>query len=167
VRAVVVLCVVVAVAGAASVSAAAPAPPKRGIVVEGKTFGGLPLGLTKAQVKARWGRQFGVCDDCTAPTWYFTYKPFAPQGIGVEFDKHGRTQAYFTLGEPPWSTQKGLRTGDPSTRVTELYGNVPTVTCTGYSLLQVVKGKTLLLAYLDGATVYGLALQRPGVAPCR
>jgi hypothetical protein len=151
-------------AGAAT--AAAPAPPRKGVVVEGRTFGGLPLGLTEAQVRARWGRRFGICDNCLAPTWYYTFHAFQPQGIGIQF-RRGRSVAYFTLGAPQWRTGKGLAVGDTVDAIRKAYGNVPTVNCTGYQVEQaVVRGK-LLLVYMDAGRVYGLGLSRPDVSPCR
>src|SRR5436305_13990400 len=125
------LALVLVLAGAlvASATAAAPAPPRRGVLVEGKTFGGLPLGLTPAQVRKRWGTKFGVCDNCTTPTWYYTFVPYAAQGIGVEF-RLGRVEAYFTLGAPKWRTRKGLHVGDQIGAVDRLYGRAPTTQCT-------------------------------------
>jgi hypothetical protein len=135
------------------------------VIVEGKTFGGLPLGLTAAQVERRWGRVHGVCDNCTTTTWYYTFSAFVPRGVGVEF-RGGHVDAYFTLGAPPWRTAKGLHVNDPAETITTLYGPAPHIQCTGYELVQVVRRGALLLAYLNGNQVYGLGLAARSVNPC-
>ena len=91
---------------------------------------------------------------------------FAPRGIGVEF-RGGRVDAYFTLGAPPWRTAKGLRVNDPAEAISKLYGPAPPIVCTGYEVVQVVHGDTLLLVYLNGTQVYGLGLAARSVNPCR
>src|SRR3954453_16138506 len=112
-RAAAALVLVLAGSLVAAATAAAPGPPPRGVVVEGKTFGGLALGLTPAQVEARWGRRHGLCDNCDTTTWYFTFVPFVARGVAVEF-RQGRVDAYFTVGAPSWRTAKGLHVHDPA-----------------------------------------------------
>jgi hypothetical protein len=162
-------CVLLAVAAAAlatAASAAAPAAPTKGVVIEGASFAGLPLGLTPAQLRARWGRRYGICDKCRAPTWFYTFVRYKPQGIGVQFSA-GRTAAYFTLGAPRgWRTLRGVRIGDETGKVTRTYGAAPTVHCLGYDVQQVVVRKTLVLFYLNGIQVYGLGLMNRGAEPC-
>jgi hypothetical protein len=166
-RAGLTLLLVLAGALASSAVAAAPGPPRRGVIVEGKTFGGLPLGLTPAQVRKRWGRRFGVCDNCATTTWYYTYTAFDPRAIAVEF-RSGRVDAYFTLGAPKgWRTSKGLKIDDPRGAIEKLYGNAPPIQCTGYQVLQLVTGRNLLHVYLDGDRVYALSLATRSVNPCR
>jgi hypothetical protein len=151
---------------ASAATAAAPAPPRTGVVVEGRTFGGLPLGLTQTQVRTRWGRRFGVCRDCLAPTWYYTFRAYQGQGIGIQF-RHGRSVAYFTLGAPHWRTGKGLAVGNPVASIQKAYGSIPTINCTGYTVEQAVFRGKLLIVYLNAGQVYGLGLSEPDVNPCR
>jgi hypothetical protein len=165
-RAGLTLVLVLAGALAASATAAAPAPPREGVVVEGKTFGGLPLGLTAAQVHRRWGRRHGLCDNCATTTWYYTFDAFDPHGLGVEF-RHGRVDAYFTLGGPAWRTARGLRIHEPVSAIATLYGAAPRIECTGYEVVQVARGRTLLLVYLNADEVYGLGLAARSANPCR
>src|SRR6266511_5413633 len=104
------------------VTTAAAAPPTRGVVVPGKRLGGLTLGATRAQVRAAWGSKFGVCRDCRRPTWYFNFRPFEPQGVGVSF-RRGRAVALFTVWSPAeWRTNRGLGVGDPAARIAGIYG---------------------------------------------
>src|SRR5260221_6687345 len=91
--------------------------PQQAVVVPGKSFAGLRLGATGAQVRATWGPRHGRCRACTQPTWYFTYKKFEPQGAGVSF-RSGAAEAYFTISGPPgWHNDLGLKIGEPAARV--------------------------------------------------
>lgn len=166
-RAVCVLLAVTAATLATGASAAAPSAPLKGVVVEGATFAGVPLGLTPAQVRARWGKRYGVCDDCRTTTWYYTFKRYHEQGIGVQF-RNGRVEAYFTLGAPDgWRTGRGVSISDQSEKVPNTYGSVPTVHCFGYDVIEVIVRKTLVLFYLNGSQVYGLGLMARSSDPCR
>jgi hypothetical protein len=165
-RRLLLLAAVLAALSAGVALGSARRPPLHGVVVEGRAFGGLPLGLTEAQVRARWGRSYGVCDNCRAQTWYYTYSKFHPRAIGVQF-RDGRVEAYFTVGAPPWRTKRGLAVTQSSDHVGKLYGDVPTVECTGYTVKEVVSRKALLVVYLDGIEVYGLGLATRSASLCR
>src|ERR687886_828446 len=96
--------------------ASAAAPPKRGVLVPGRSLGGLRLGMTQGQVRAAWGSSFGRCRDCLRPTWYYNLRRFQPQGVGVQF-RRGSVEAIFTVWSPKgWRTTKGLRIGDDVAR---------------------------------------------------
>jgi hypothetical protein len=139
------------------------------VIVEGKTFAGLPLGLTPAQVRAHWGRRYGICDNCAAGTtsWYYTFHAYDPHGIGVEF-RHGHVDAYFTLGSPDnWRTARGVVMGQHPDAVQKIYGHAPTIVCTGYSVLEVTVRRELVLMYLYSDRVYGLGLAALSANPCR
>jgi len=142
-------------------------PPRAGLVIPGKTLGGLPLGATKSQVKAAWGTRYGVCRDCPAETWYFNLRRFEPQGAGVTFRK-GRAVALFTLWSPPgWHTSQGLRVGDPEFRIATIYGSLLRVDCGRYSASTMrSKGVTTAFYVLDGQ-VWGFGLSRSGQPVCR
>ena len=149
-------------------AAAAAAPPERGLVVPGKSLGGVRLGATKAQVLAAWGASHGVCRGCGAPTWYFTYKAFAPEGAAAEF-RRGRVSALYTLWQPPgWHTARNLVIGDNEAEITQLYGPMTKVTCVGYNalLLPSARGATTVFLVVDGK-LWGFGLIRPGALACR
>jgi outer membrane protein assembly factor BamE (lipoprotein component of BamABCDE complex) len=165
-RAALTLLLVLVAALASAATATAPGPPRRGVLVEGKTFGGLPLGLTQQQVRARWGKRFGVCDNCKTPTWYYNFLQYDAHAVGVEF-RLGRVDQYFTLGAPKWRTRKGLRVDSPKAAIATLYGQSPTIECKGYEVAQIVTGRALLFVYLSGDKVYGLGLAARSVSPCR
>ncbi len=152
---------------AAAVAALALALPQHGVVVPGKSFGGLSLGATAAQVKSTWGTRFGTCRGCADTTWYFTYKPFEPEGAGISF-RAGAAVAFFTIWSPPgWQTDRGLRVGDPAERVTELYGALPRVECGTYSAIVLRTGRTATQFYLYQGEVWGFGLTPAGAQACR
>jgi len=147
--------------------AVSAAPPRAGLVVPGKSLGGLALGATKSQVRAAWGTRYGVCRDCRAETWYFNLRRFEPQGAGATFRK-GRAVALFTLWSPPgWRTSQGLRVGDPEFRIATIYGSLFRVDCGRYSASTMrTKGVTTAFYVLD-RQVWGFGLSRAGQPVCR
>ena len=141
--------------------------PRAGIVVPGKSLGGLALGATFAHVRAAWGARFGVCRDCREPTWYFNYRPFEPQGAGVSF-RHGRAVALFTLWSPQeWHTDRGLRIGDGAERIGNLYGALLSVNCGTYSASTIRRGRTTTAIYVVGRQIWGFGLLSLGEQVCR
>jgi hypothetical protein len=146
---------------------AAAAPPRAGILVPGRSLGGLALGATEAQVRAAWGDRFGPCRACPHPTWYFNQRPFEPKGAGVEF-RDGRASALFTLWAPDgWRSSRGLRIGDATARIGPLHGPVIRVECGGYAALTRTDGRTVTAFYVVDEKVWGFGLMRPGVPACR
>ena len=142
-------------------------PPEAGTLVPGESLGGLRLGATSAQVTAAWGPTRGICRSCRRTTWYFNYRPFEPQGVGVEL-RRGRVSALFTLWQPPgWRTPEGLRLGDDASRVTALYGPLRRVRCAGYDALTLRRGRTLTAFYVLREELWGFGLARAGTRPCR
>ncbi len=154
----------------AALSLAAPAasaPPPAGVVVPGRSIGGIPLGATKADVERRWGRAYGVCRGCARETWYFNYFAFRPQGAGVEW-RGGRVAAVFTLYQPTgWRTPTGLTLGDSATRVTTLYGALVRRECGGYAVLELPGRRATTAFYLLDDRLWAFGLSRPGLPLCR
>jgi hypothetical protein len=149
-----------------AVLALAAALPQAGLVVPGRTLGGVALGDTPAQVRARWGNRYGVCRRCDHRTWYFTYRAFAPAGAGVEF-RGGRVVSAFTLWQPRgWHTSHGVLVGDPVQEVTAAYGPLFRVDCGAYYALTMrTRGVTTAVYVLD-EKVWGFGLTRLR-GPCR
>jgi hypothetical protein len=146
---------------------AASAPPRGGLMIPGRSLGGLELGATKEQVLAKWGRRHGVCRRCRYTTWYFNYERFQPQGAGVEF-RGNRAVALFTLWSPEgWTTPKGLRLGDPAARIDELYVPHDETACRGYSALTLRTRRVVTAFYRDNDAVWAFGLSRPGIRLCR
>jgi hypothetical protein len=151
---------------AALVTAAAAKPPPAGVLLPGRSLGGLRLAMTAGEVRAAWGSDFGRCRTCVHPTWYYNYASFRPKGAGVEF-RAGRVSAVFTLWAPSsWHTPKRLGIGDPAARVTRLYGALPQVRCGMYDALTMY-GPTTTSFYIREQKVWGFGLSRAGVPVCR
>jgi hypothetical protein len=146
---------------------AASAPPKAGVVVPGKSFGGLSVGATRAQVRSAWGSRFGVCRDCREPTWYFNYRGGEPQGVGVSF-RRGRAVALFTVWSPRgWRTSRGLQIGDPAARIAGLYGPLLRISCGTYAVLRLRRARTITSFYVVDEQVWGFGLSRFTEPACR
>ena len=161
-RLVAVLAIALSLAGPAGA-----APPDAGVLVPGRSLGGVALGQTKAEVERRWGRAYGVCRGCSAETWYFNYFAFQPRGAGVEL-RRGRVAAVFTLYQPPgWRTTRGLTLGESVARVTAVYGPLVRRECGGYAVL-ILPGKRATTAFYvleDKLWAFGLSL--PDLPLCR
>jgi len=155
------------VAALALTAPAAAAPPGAGVLVPGRSLGGIELGATRAAVERGWGRAYGVCTGCPHETWYFNYFAFQPRGAGVEL-RDGKVAAIFTLSQPAgWRTNRGLRLGDSETRVTSIYGALVRRQCGGYSVL-VLPGRTATTAfYVLDDRLWAFGLSRPNVPLCR
>lgn len=140
--------------------------PSNAVVVPGVSFGGLRLGAAATRVEAVWGQRHGRCRSCARPTWYFTYKPFEPQGAGVSF-RAGGVESFFTIWSPPgWHTDRGLKVGDPAARVTALYGVLPRVECGTYAALVLRRARTSTQIYLYRGQVWGFGLSSVGAPAC-
>lgn len=144
-----------------------PALPKAGLLVPDRSLGGVRLGMTRAQVRARWGTSFGRCRSCADETWYFTYEPFTQQGAGVTFQR-GKVADVFTLFQPPgWRTTRGVVLGDPETEVSEAFGPLLQRRCDRYdAYLRIAEAATTVFYVYEGE-LWGFGLTLPGRSPCR
>jgi hypothetical protein len=157
---------VVAVAFVLAIPAAA-APPGAGILVPGRSLGGIELGATKGAVEGSWGRAYGVCQNCHRETWYFNYFAFEPRGAAVELER-GRVVAVFTIYSPGgWRTTRGLTLGDPASRVRSFYTRLARVHCRGYDALVVRRPRAVTAFYVLDDRLWGFGLSRPGLPLCR
>lgn len=160
------LAVALAVAAIAA-SAASAAPPRAGVLVPGKSLGGLTLGATTAEARAAWGARHGTCRGCRKPTWYFNFAPFAPEGAGVTFER-GRAVAIFTLWAPKgWRTSRGLTIGDEASRVAPLHRGLVRVNCGTYYALTQNGRRAVTAIYVHDEKVWGFGLSRPREPVCR
>ena len=147
--------------------AAASAPPGAGVVVPGRSLGGIELGATKAEVERRWGRAYGLCRGCPFETWYFNYYAFQPRGVGVEW-RGDRVAALYTLYQPlGWRTPKGLELGDRLSRLTGVYGPLETRRCGGYTAHVLPGRNATTVFYVLRDRLWAFGLSRPGLALCR
>ena len=146
---------------------AAASLPQAGTLVPGRSLGGIRLGETTHAVRAALGRQFGVCESCTQPTWYFTYKPFDAHGLAVEF-VHRRVAAVYTLWKPAgWRATNGLRLGATPLQVHERAGRLRTIACDGYNALVADRPGSRTTYFLYQGSLWGFGLFRANWSPCR
>lgn len=150
----------------AALIAFALALPAHATIVPGRSFAGLPLGATGADIRAAWGARYGVCRGCPRPTWFFTYRRFQPQGAAVSF-RAGAAESFFTLRAPVgWHTNRGLGIGDPEAKVTALYGTLPRAECGTYSALVLRRRAVETEFYVYAGKVWGFGLSSAGALRC-
>src|SRR3954451_19920506 len=88
-----------AVAALFLAATAAAGLPKAGVLVPGRSLGGVRLGESPRAVRAALGTFYGTCRGCRHRTWYFTYRPFDRHGLAVEFTGR-RVSGVYTLWRP-------------------------------------------------------------------
>jgi hypothetical protein len=146
---------------------AAAAPPRDGALVPGRSLGGVRLGDTAQQVRARLGRDYGVCRGCATTTWYYTYKPFAQKGLAVELTK-GQVSAVWTVWQPDgWHAAKGLRLGAVEEQVNAVAGPLVPLVCSGYDALTRDDAGVRTAYYIVDGKLWGFGLLRRRANPCR
>src|SRR5262249_431204 len=115
-------------------AAAAAALPREGVLVPGRSLGGVRLGEPIARVGASLGPH-STGPGCGKTTWYFTYKLYDAHGLAVELAQ-GRVSAIYTLWRPPgWRGPGGLALGAYESQVISAAGPLVTVKCRQYDVL--------------------------------
>jgi hypothetical protein len=140
--------------------------PHAGVLVPGRSLGGVHLGETSLAVRAALGPH-GVCDGCSPTTWYFTYRAFTQPGLAVELTA-GRVSGVYTVWSPGgWHTKAGLRLGAIEGQVMNLARPVSPVQCPSYTaLVHDARGARTVYYVVDGK-LWGFGLMLPGTSPCR
>ena len=155
------------VAALALAGSAAAALPRAGTFDPGRSLGGIRLGETATQVKARLGTGYGICKGCATTTWYYTYRRFDQHGLAVELSD-GRVSAVYTLWRPAgWKTPRGLALGAVEAQVTELGGATVPVTCTGYQARVRDEPRARTVYYVVDGALWGFGLVPRYADPCR
>jgi hypothetical protein len=147
-------------------SAHAAAFPVRGLVVPGKSIGGVKLGETTTAVQAQWGKRYYVCSYCDKLTWLYEYQTGEPLGAAVTF-VNNKVVAVFTLGSPAGWGEKGLMMGDPISNVYAVFSATANKQCIGYTALTVREGAATTSFYSASGVVYGYALTAPSEPTCQ
>ncbi len=159
--------IAIAVAACTVATPAAAGLPRAGTLDPGRSLGGIRVGESQHAVRAALGTSYGRCTDCARPTWYFTYAPFAKQGLAVEFTGR-RVSAVYTLWQPRgWRASNGLRLGATPLQVHERAGQLRTVRCRGYEALVYDTVGTRTAYYLYAGRLWGFGLFGAGARPCR
>jgi hypothetical protein len=160
----------VAIVCALVLGMAAPAAaslPHDGVLVPGRSLGGIRLGEPAAQVLAALGRRYGLCRGCRTTTWYYTYRPFTGEGLAVELSR-GRVSGLYTIWRPSgWSGPHGLRLGAAEAQVTALAGPLIPITCAGYDALTSDAPGARTAYYIVDDRLWGFGLMTAHTTPCR
>jgi hypothetical protein len=161
------LCVALLAVAGAGAGPAAASLPRPGVLVPGRSLGGIRLGETATRVERALGRVHGVCRGCPRTTWYFTYRRFDAHGLAVEFAR-GRVSAVYTVWQPAgWHASPGLSLGAKSYQVTAVTGPLLSLACAGYTVLVQDSGTARTAYYLLDDRLWGFGLLRRGADPCR
>lgn len=147
-------------------AAARAAPPDGGVLVPGRSLGGVTLGETHTRVIAAWGPAYGRCRGCRLETLYFNRFAFRPEGAATEL-RDGAVVAVFTLWAPPgWRTSEGLRIGEPALRLEATYHPLRRTACHGYDAYVLPGSGARSVVYVVDGEVWGFALLQRGHAVC-
>lgn len=140
--------------------------PHAGVLVPGRSLGGVHLGEGAAQVRAALGAH-GVCEGCATTTWYFTYAKFTQPGLAVEL-RAGRVSAVYTIWRPKaWHTPGGIELGAVEAQVTKLASPVTPFQCPSYTALVHDRRGVRTVYYVVAGNLWGFGLTRAGASPCR
>jgi len=156
-----------AVAALLATATAAAELPRTGTLAPGRSLGGIRLGESPEAVRAALGTFYGICRACSRRTWYFTYRPFARQGLAVEL-ADGRVSGIYTLWRPAgWQAPHQLGFGTSVLAVHRLTGASHTVKCRGYESLVRDSAHARTAYYLFDGRLWGFGLFPRGASPCR
>ena len=141
--------------------------PQHGVLVPGRSLGGVQLGMTPAAGASTPGaRTYGRCRGCTQKTWYFNYEKFHAEGAAVRFRK-GRVDAVWTLWKPPgWHVGKA-RARRPGARRSPAAGARSSPSRAARTRrASSRRGGVTTVFYVYGDKLWGFGLSRPGASPC-
>jgi hypothetical protein len=156
-----------AVAALFLAATAAAGLPKAGVLVPGRSLGGVRLGESPRAVRAALGTLYGTCRGCPRRTWYFTYRPYDRHGLAVEL-AGGRVSGVYTLWRPSgWHAPHKLGFGSSALVVHRLTGASHTVVCSDYEALVQDSAHARTAYYLLNGRLWGFGLFRRGASPCR
>jgi hypothetical protein len=157
-----------AIAALVLAAPASAALPRVGVLVPGRSLGGIRLGERPAAVRAQLGSFYGVCRGCETRTWYFTYRAFADEGLAVEFG-HAGVSAVYTLWQPRrWHDTYGLVLGAAEGAVHLRGGpHLRSLSCEGYTVLVADTHTTRSAYYVLNGRLWGFGLFPAGASPCR
>ena len=141
--------------------------PKAGVLVPGRSLGGVRLGESPRAVRAALGTFYGVCRNCRRRTWYFTYGSYDRHGLAVEFAQGGVSGVY-TLWRPSgWHGPHKLGFGTSVLAVHRLTDASRTIRCGAYDALVRDSGRARTAYYLFEGRLWGFGLFGRGTSPCR
>ena len=146
---------------------AAAGLPKPGVLVPGRSLGGIRLGESPRAVRAALGTFYGTCRGCSRRTWYFTYGYLDKHGLAVEF-RRGRVSGVYTLWRPAgWHAPHKLGFGSSVLAVHRRTGASRTIRCGDYEALVRDSAHARTAYYLVDGRLWGFGLFGRGASPCR
>ena len=140
--------------------------PVNGILVRGKSLGGVKLGDPASKVIVLWGRDYTVL--AGHPTTWLYWSPTGdPFGAAVSF-RNGVVTAVFTVGGiEGWRSSDGLRPGQTISRFNDPGPSTTQTACIGYGAISTRSGGAVTSIFMQGQSIYGFSLSRPYESICR
>jgi hypothetical protein len=138
--------------------------PLNGVLVPGKSLGGVHLGDSAAQVRVLWGRNYTVIGG-QPTTWLYMSPNGDPFGAAVSL-RGGRVTAVYTLGGINWRTSGGLRVNQMLPPAHNSSPSTTQHTCLGYGAVSSSSDGHVTSILTQGLVVYGFALTRPSEPVC-
>jgi hypothetical protein len=139
--------------------------PVNGVLVRGKSLGGVQLGDPAAKVQALWGRDYTILSG-QPTTWLYWSPTGDPFGAAVSF-RHRVVTAIFTIGGiTGWHTSDGLRVGQLLARFNDPGASTTQTACVGYGAISSRSADAVTSILMTGQSVYGFALTRPFEPVC-
>jgi hypothetical protein len=140
--------------------------PVNGVLVRGKSLGGVQLGESASDVRALWGSAYTVIGGAPT-TWLYMSPTGESVGAYVSF-RNGVVTAVVTLGAiEGWRTSDGLRPGQLLSRFNDPSPATTQVACNGYGAISSRTGSAVTSILTLGQAIYGFALTRPYESVCR
>jgi hypothetical protein len=139
--------------------------PVSGILVRGKSLGGVKLGESASAVRALWGSDYTVLPGVPT-TWLYWSPTGDPFGAGVSF-RHRVVTAVFTVGGiAGWRSTDGLRTRQLLAQFNDPGPSATQTACIGYGAVSTRSGSAVTSIFMQGNAVYGFGLTRPSEPVC-
>jgi hypothetical protein len=139
--------------------------PVNGVLVRGKSLGGVFLGESASDVRVAWGNDYTVLSD-KPTTWLYWSPTGDPYGAAVSL-RGGYVTAIYTLGGiEGWRTNDGLSPGQTLATFNNQGPGTTQTACIGYGAVSTRSGSAVTSILMQGQAIYGFALTRPSEPVC-
>ena len=136
---------------------AAAALPRQGMLVPGRSLGGVRLGEPATQVRAALGSKFGVCRGCATTTWYFTYRTVRPPRASPSSSPAVASLLSTPSGRPAgWTALHGLKLGAIEAQITGSLERRSRSSCSGYDARVSDDARARTVYYVVGSEALGV-----------
>ena len=139
--------------------------PQHGVLVPGRSLGGVRLGMTPPQVEppgARTTAAAGTARGRRGTSTTRSSTPRAPQSASAT----AASTPSGRCGSRTAGARGKLALGAPAPAVTGRYGALVTIPCGSYEARVLTRRGVTTAFYVYGGKLWGFGLNRPGASPC-